>query len=138
MKPTTPLLLAVLTLASLSGCASRQEESTSPAAAGAEARPSLAAKYASSRSQDVSASILRKWKRPPASDKNARALVDIEMTSDGDVVVAEVTESDGDAAFNESVVQAVYRTSPLPTSDDPREFTPNVSVCISQNPRNCR
>ncbi|MDB5978762.1 MAG: cell envelope protein TolA [Nevskia sp.] len=82
--------------------------------------------------------ITHKWKRTPDTDKNARALVKVEINTDGDVIAAEITESDGDAAFNESVIQAIYRTSPLPLPEDSRFFDSNLDICMSQNRRSCR
>lgn len=139
MKRINPPLFVALTLALLSGCAARQENPPPPAPAVAESgeHPALGAQFTNEYSKDVATSIMRKWKHPSGMDKNSRALVQIEVTHDNAVVEAEIAESDGDAAFNDSVLQAAYRDSPLPRPEG-SQFNPIVNVCISQNPHRCQ
>ena len=138
VKRITPFLFVAWTLALSSGCAGTPPSPPPPVADESQARPALDAKYTSTRSLYVANAIMPRWKRPPGTDINARALVRMEITENGAVAVAEITESDGDSAFNDSVMQAVYRVRKLSVDDDTDRFDPVVNVCISQNPGSCR
>jgi len=56
------------------------------------------------------------WLRPPASNRNLVAVVSLRLIPGGDVVPnsVHIVDSSGNAAFDQSVLAAVYQASPLP------------------------
>ena len=59
------------------------------------------------------------WVRPPGTDPGLTAIVSLRLNPGGDVVIGSVKirEGSGNAAFDRSVVDAVYNASPLPVPD---------------------
>ena len=77
--------------------------------------------------------IIQAWIKPPAAKRGIDCFVRITQVPGGDVTGATVTQCNGDAAVRQSIQNAVYRASPLPTPPDPSlyhrtliiEFKPN-------------
>ncbi len=53
------------------------------------------------------------WSRPPSARNGMRAILQIRMLPTGELVSATITESSGDAAFDRSAENAVYRAAPF-------------------------
>ena len=58
--------------------------------------------------------LQRTWSRPPSARKGMQSILRISMIPGGEVVSVSITESSGNAAFDRSVEQAVYRAGILP------------------------
>lgn len=53
------------------------------------------------------------WSRPPSARNGMRAILQIRMLPTGELVSALITQSSGDAAFDRSAENAVYRAAPF-------------------------
>ncbi len=60
----------------------------------------------------------RNWNQPVNLQRGITAKVAVRLKANGEVVSAQLTRSSGDSVFDRSVVNAVYKASPLPI---PRE-----------------
>ena len=66
--------------------------------------------------------IIQAWIKPPAAKAGIDCLVRVTQVPGGEVTHAQVTQCNGDAAVRQSIENAVYRASPLPTPPDPSLF----------------
>ena len=66
--------------------------------------------------------IIQAWIKPPAAKPGIDCLVRVTQVPGGEVTRARVTQCNGDAAVRQSIENAVYRASPLPTPPDPSLF----------------
>ena len=66
--------------------------------------------------------IVQAWIKPPAAKPGIDCLVRVTQVPGGEVTHAQVTQCNGDAAVRQSIENAVYRASPLPTPPDPSLF----------------
>ncbi|MGH8427774.1 MAG: cell envelope integrity protein TolA [Gammaproteobacteria bacterium] len=62
------------------------------------------------------------WNRPPSTPPGLDCFVKITQLPNGQVVSAVVQQCNGDAAVEQSVRTAIYKSSPLPIPDDPSVF----------------
>lgn len=62
--------------------------------------------------------VTRNWSRPIASRKGLSCVVQVKLVPGGEVVQARVVRSSGDAAFDRSVENAVFKSTPLPIPQD--------------------
>jgi len=69
----------------------------------------------------LQARIQRAWIRLPSASA-LDCLVQVTQLPGGEVTNAQVTQCNGDAAARQSIVDAVYRASPLPSPPDPALF----------------
>ncbi|MBI5611476.1 MAG: cell envelope integrity protein TolA [Gammaproteobacteria bacterium] len=67
--------------------------------------------------------VERSWARPPSAEKGLECLVRVRLIQSGEVIQAKVVRSSGNAAFDRSVENAVYKASPLPLPDDKSLFS---------------
>jgi colicin import membrane protein len=67
--------------------------------------------------------VERGWARPPSAEKGLECLVRVRLIQSGEVIQAKVVQSSGNAAFDRSVENAVYKASPLPLPDDKSLFS---------------
>lgn len=86
----------------------------------------------------LTAAITQAWARPPGTDQNLKATLQMTLSVTGQVQGASIISSSGVPAFDESLKRAVYRASPMPLPRDPSAFAPTVNICFSPNPRNCQ
>lgn len=86
----------------------------------------------------LTSAILRYWAWPPGTNPAWRARAKFQLSPTGTVQSAEIVESSGNQVFDDSVIRAIYKASPLPLPRDPRVFDPRITVCFSPNPRNCQ
>lgn len=70
----------------------------------------------------LSSHIARRWLRPEGLAKDLSAKVRIELRENGEVEAAGLVEGSGSEVFDASIINAIYRASPLPLPDDPRAF----------------
>jgi colicin import membrane protein len=66
----------------------------------------------------ITQKVGRNWNQPTNLQRGITAIVAVRLTANGEVVSAQLTRSSGDSVFDRSVVNAVYKASPLPI---PRE-----------------
>lgn len=57
--------------------------------------------------------VQENWSRPPSARNGMRAVIQIRMLPTGELVNATITQSSGDAAFDRSAENAVYRAAPF-------------------------
>lgn len=70
----------------------------------------------------IQAAVQRNWIRPAGTQTKLKCSVRVEQIPGGEVISAVVTSSCGSVALDRSVVEAVYRASPLPKPGDPALF----------------
>ena len=97
--------------------AAEQQHRQAAAAAAARAQSAIARYKALIRQK-----VEQNWVRPPDSRRGMQCVVKVRLVPGGDVLEADVVRSSGDAVFDRSVVNAVYRASPLPLPDDSTLF----------------
>lgn len=57
--------------------------------------------------------VQENWSRPPSARNGMRAILQIRMLPTGELVDATITQSSGDAAFDRSAENAVFRAAPF-------------------------
>jgi colicin import membrane protein len=75
----------------------------------------------------LQARIQRAWIRPPSATVGLDCLVQVTQVPGGEVTSAQVTQCNGDSAARQSIENAVYRASPLPSPADPALFMKSFS-----------
>ncbi len=93
-----------------------EEKSRQAAATAARAATEVDRYKALIRSQ-----VTRNWNRP-GTTKGLKCEVLVRLTPGGEVVSAQVTRTSGNAVFDRSVENAVYKAAPLPLPADPALF----------------
>ncbi len=66
--------------------------------------------------------IQHAWNKPSSARIGVDCLVEVTQVPGGEVTNARVTQCNGDEAVRQSIVNAVYRASPLPDPPDPALF----------------
>ncbi len=66
--------------------------------------------------------VSRSWNRPVGVAKGLKCEVHVRLTPSGEVLSANVVRSSGNAVFDRSVENAVYKAAPLPLPEDPALF----------------
>ena len=61
----------------------------------------------------IQMAVQQVWNRPPSARNGMRAILQISMLPNGDLLDARITESSGDAAFDRSAENAVYSAAPF-------------------------
>ena len=75
----------------------------------------------------LQARIQRAWIKPPSATVGLDCLVLVTQVPGGEVTSAQVTQCNGDTAARQSIENAVYRASPLPSPADPALFMKTFS-----------
>ncbi len=70
----------------------------------------------------IQATVNRSWILPPGVPKGLKSTVLVGQIPGGEVISVVIKESSGNVVFDRSVVQAVYRSSPLPQPKVPGVF----------------
>jgi colicin import membrane protein len=78
--------------------------------------------YLAQYAAQIQGVVQRNWIRPAGTPKGLTCSVRVEQIPGGEVVSAVVTSSCGSVALDRSVIEAVYRSSPLPKPQDPSLF----------------
>jgi colicin import membrane protein len=66
--------------------------------------------------------VTNNWNRPLGAVKGLKCEVHVRLTPSGGVLSANVVRSSGNAVFDRSVENAVYKAEPLPLPEDPTMF----------------
>ena len=70
----------------------------------------------------IYAKVKENWRKPTSSGTGLSCVVKVDQIPGGEVTEVEITESSGAAAFDRSVLAAIYKTSPLPKPTDATVF----------------
>ncbi|GAC1623183.1 MAG: hypothetical protein NVS9B10_07960 [Nevskia sp.] len=76
----------------------------------------------------VTAALQRVWTRPPGLDQNLKCVINMQLSATGEVLTASVKTSSGNPLYDESVVRAAYKASPLPLPRDPTVFQKSINI----------
>lgn len=82
--------------------------------------------------------VTRVWIVPPGTSPDLKATASIGLSPVGEVLSASIASGSGVAAFDESLLKAIYKASPLPLPASREAFMPTVSLCFSPDPKNCQ
>lgn len=66
--------------------------------------------------------VSQSWNRPVGVAKGLKCVVSVRLAPGGEVLSAKVVRSSGNATFDRSVENAVYKAAPLPLPEDPTLF----------------
>lgn len=102
----------------------------------AELAQAMGAETAERTAQDVSiwgtqlvAAIQRVWTYPPGTaDQGLNCVINMQLSATGEVLAARIQKSSGNGLFDDSVVRAVYKASPMPLPRDPRAFQAGINI----------
>jgi colicin import membrane protein len=72
--------------------------------------------------------IERSWIRPPSAKAGLECTLHVSQAPGGTVVDVKLGACNGDQSVRESIVNAVYRASPLPAPRDPRAFERRLEI----------
>lgn len=72
--------------------------------------------------------IERNWNRPPSARAGLECTLFVTQATGGTVVDVKLGSCNGDEAVRQSIVNAVYRSSPLPSPSDPRAFQRKLEI----------
>jgi colicin import membrane protein len=72
--------------------------------------------------------IERNWIRPPSARAGLECTLYVSQAPGGTVVDVKLGSCNGDQSVRESIVNAVYRASPLPAPRDPRAFERRLEI----------
>ena len=86
----------------------------------------------------IVAAVNQHWTVPSGTSPTLKATVSIALSPAGEVQLAEITAGSGVAAFDESLLRAINKASPLPLPGSADAFVPNVDICFSPDPRSCQ
>ncbi|HVA54355.1 MAG TPA: cell envelope integrity protein TolA [Gammaproteobacteria bacterium] len=86
----------------------------------------------------ITQKIENNWVKPPTAPDNLKCIVDVQQVPGGTVTNATVGVCNGDDAVRQSIVNAVYQSSPLPPPPDPSIFDRSLTItfCPGCNPGN--
>ena len=76
----------------------------------------------------LSQAIERSWIRPPSAKAGLECTLHVSQAPGGTVVDVKLGACNGDQSVRESIVNAVYRASPLPAPRDPRAFERRLEI----------
>jgi colicin import membrane protein len=77
--------------------------------------------------------IHNNWTPPPSTPDNLSCIVEVTQVPGGTVTNAQVPSCNGDDAVVQSIITAVYRSSPLPGPPDPSLFDQGKSLRLTFN-----
>lgn len=79
--------------------------------------------------------VTRNWIRPASAPEGLSCLVRVRLVPGGDVLNVSIVKSSGNALFDRSVENAVYKAAPLPVPDDPQLFKYVREINIKFDPQ---
>lgn len=82
----------------------------------------------SSWAQQIQARIERAWIKPPSARSGINCVLHVTQVPGGEVTTATLGACNGDDAVKQSILDAVYRASPLPAPSDPNLFERNLEL----------
>ena len=113
--------------AQLDAEARRLREAELAQALGAEAQQRTAEERSAWATQ-ITAALQRVWTRPPGLDQNLKCVINMQLSATGEVLTASIKTSSGNPLYDESVVRAAYKASPLPLPRDPAVFDKSINI----------
>ena len=118
--------------------ARRQAELKREIAAEQRALDAKKASYKQQWAALITQKIENNWVKPPTAPDNLKCIVDVQQVPGGTVTDATVGACNGDDAVRQSIVNAVYQSSPLPPPPIPTVFDRKLSItfCPGCNPGN--
>lgn len=81
--------------------------------------------------QQLEAHIRSYWIRPPSLPPGLQCVVQISLLPNGEVVNVGVVRGSGVPAFDDSVLRAVRKASPVPLPQDPRAFQREIRATFT-------
>jgi colicin import membrane protein len=79
-------------------------------------------------SNQIKARIERAWIRPASARQGIDCILHVTQVPGGEVVNVQLGACNGDDAVKQSILDAVYRASPLPAPSDPSLFERNLEL----------
>jgi len=79
--------------------------------------------------------VTRNWVRPAGAPDGLDCLVRVRLAPGGEVLDVSIVKSSGNALFDRSVENAVYKSAPLPVPDDPKLFQYIREINIKFDPK---
>jgi colicin import membrane protein len=79
--------------------------------------------------------VTRNWIRPVGVPQGLNCLVRVRLAPGGEVLAVSIVKSSGNALFDRSVENAVYKAAPLPVPDDPQLFKYVREINIKFDPQ---
>jgi colicin import membrane protein len=80
---------------------------------------------------EITAQIERAWIRPASAKEGIHCVINVTQVPGGEVTGVRIGECNGDAAVRQSIENAVYRASPLPTPPDRSLFDRNLKLVFA-------
>lgn len=71
--------------------------------------------------------VEQNWNRPPSTPANLDCTIQITQLPNGQVTNAKMKQCNGDSVVQQSVITAIYKSSPLPQPDDPAVFQRQIT-----------
>jgi colicin import membrane protein len=86
----------------------------------------------------ITQKIENNWIKPPTAPDNLKCSLSVQQVPGGTVTNVQVGNCNGDDAVRQSIVNAVYQSSPLPPPPDPSIFDRNLTInfCPGCSPGN--
>jgi TonB family protein len=88
-------------------------------------------RYQAAYKAAIGAAVRRNWVRPAGAPADVKCRVRVKKFPDGEVITAELINSCGSTVLDESVIDAVYQSSPFPKPRDPSLFVREITFEFS-------
>jgi colicin import membrane protein len=85
----------------------------------------------------ISQQIARNWLKPPGISDDLKCEAQVVQLPDGSVASARISKSSGNAAFDESVIKAIYKAAPLPQPPSPEVFERELEIAFCSTGNVC-
>ncbi|WP_152551639.1 energy transducer TonB [Polycyclovorans algicola] len=99
-----------------------------PAAPAAEDGETDAERFASSREKGIFDRVQGRWLLPPGISSSLSCDVRITLNARGEVTDTEITRKSGNDTFDDSVIRAIYKSSPFPVDPEARGDTQTMMM----------
>ena len=116
------------------GNAGIEKFESAPTGAIGRSNRSAAANALSASAGRIRSAIEASWRRPGASLRGLKVVIEIRVGRNGEVQNARIVESSGDTRFDESAELAVKKASPLPIPNEPEYYDHIKEFRIEFNP----
>ncbi|MGH8561063.1 MAG: cell envelope integrity protein TolA, partial [Nevskiales bacterium] len=85
----------------------------------------------------ISQQIARNWLKPPGISDDLKCEALVSQLPDGNVTSARITKSSGSTVFDESVIKAIYKATPLPQPPSPEVFERDLEIAFCSTGNLC-
>jgi TonB family protein len=86
----------------------------------------------------LNSAVVQAWTVPPGTSPDLKVITTVSLSPNGEVQSAIIDASSGIKAFDDSLLEAINKASPLPLPGNQEAFMPNISLCFSPDSRNCQ